>query len=170
MKITFQLTLDDFLAAQHLHATRDSLRKFFYVLKNFIYPIIGLIFLLFAILISRTDGYSGGDSMLLIASGIFLALFPLYVRLLWKRCYKRTRSGNGDCNVLFNQDGLLIDGQFSKGEMSWKAFKSYLESAKVFNLYLAPGKFLVIPKRVLAPESIEELRALLLEQIGSTNL
>jgi hypothetical protein len=49
--------------------------------------------------------------------------------------------------------------------MDWKAVKTFLENKKIFMLYLAPAKFIVIPKRVCTEAQIGELRMLLLRQV-----
>jgi hypothetical protein len=39
--------------------------------------------------------------------------------------------------------------------------KRFSENGKVFLVYLAPSKFMVLPKRVFQPGQADELRALL---------
>jgi hypothetical protein len=53
-------------------------------------------------------------------------------------------------------------GAHSKSEIEWAAIQFFSENKKVFLLYLAPGKFIVIPKRVCSVEQVSELHSLLL--------
>jgi hypothetical protein len=55
----------------------------------------------------------------------------------------------------------------SKSELNWKAIKSFRENKRIFILYLAPARFIAIPKRVFSEAQIEELRTLLLRKIPS---
>jgi len=69
-------------------------------------------------------------------------------------------SGAGDCAIEFDENIIRTQGPHSKSEINWKAIRSFSEDMKSFLLYLTPGKFIVIPKRVCANEQVEELRAL----------
>jgi hypothetical protein len=52
--------------------------------------------------------------------------------------------------------------------MEWKAIHYFREDKSVFLLYLAPAKFIAIPKRVCTEEKITELRSLLSRQVKPT--
>ena len=45
--------------------------------------------------------------------------------------------------------------------MEWATIERTVEDKKSFLLYVAPGKFLVVPKRVYSSGQIEELQMLL---------
>jgi hypothetical protein len=49
--------------------------------------------------------------------------------------------------------------------MEWKGIHYFREDKNVFLLYLAPAKFLAIPKRVCTEEQITEFRSLLSRQV-----
>jgi|CZKF01.1.fsa_nt_gi hypothetical protein len=164
MQIQFQLSLDDYLAAQRLHAIRSSWPRFTNALTHYIYPILGLCFLVLSIPLigSKVPDHSG---LTMIVCGMILVCCPLYMHFQRKRCYKRTRSDNGECNLTLDEERIGIEGQFTNGEMDWRAVKSFRENKKVFLLYLAPAKFLVVPKRVCTDAQISELRAILSQKI-----
>jgi hypothetical protein len=63
--------------------------------------------------------------------------------------------------VKFNEDLIHVEGTNSSGDMKWAAVKRFSENGKVFLVYLAPSKFMVLPKRVFQPGQADELRALL---------
>jgi hypothetical protein len=50
--------------------------------------------------------------------------------------------------------------EYAKSEIEWPAISRFAEDKNVFLLYMAQAKFLVIPKRILSAEQIEEARAL----------
>jgi hypothetical protein len=168
MQIQFQLSLDDYRAAQHLHATHSPWPLFKYILVYYIYPIIGLFFLVIGYPFYG-DKTSNQPIPALIVCGIILVFLPIYMRIHIKNCYKRTRSDNGECKLTFGEERIGIEGQFTNGEMDWRAVKSFRENKKVFMLYLAPAKFLVIPKRVCTDEQITELRKILSHKIQPQN-
>jgi hypothetical protein len=60
---------------------------------------------------------------------------------------------------------IRCKGEHSKSEIEWCAIQSFSEDESLFLLYLAPGRFLAIPKRVCTTEQIEELRLLFQRQI-----
>jgi hypothetical protein len=164
MQIQFQFSLDDYLAAQYLHATRSPWPQFTYALTHYIYPILGLFFLILSIPLMRSN-IADHSGLTVIICGIILVSCPIYLHIRLKRSYKRTVSDNGECKATFDEVRIKIKGQYSSAEMDWRAIKSFRENKKVFLLYLAPGKFLVIPKRVCTEEQIGELRTIFLQKI-----
>jgi hypothetical protein len=134
------------------------------MLVYYIYPIIGLFFLVVGLPIFG-DKASNHSIPTMVICGIILVFLPIYMRIHLKNCYKRTRSDNGECKLIINEEYIEVEGQYTKGEMDWKAVKTFLENKKIFMLYLAPAKFIVIPKRVCTEAQIGELRMLLLRQV-----
>ena len=164
MQIQFQLSLDDYLAAQHLHATRSSWPLFKYLLMYYIFPILGLIFL-FIDLQHFEDKASSHYHSATILYGLFLICIPLIMRMHLKNCYKRTRTDNNECKFTFEKERIEIEGQYINGSMDWRAVKSYRENDKVFILYSAPARFSIIPKRACTEEQIGELRTMFRQKI-----
>lgn len=164
MKIQYELTFDDYRAAQRLHALRSFWSRLVRILTLYIYPVAGFIILLLGLSLFR----EGASVHTLFICGIVLVCCPLYLRIQLRRCYKRTRSGNGSCQLTFDEETIRVEGQYSKGEMDWKAIHSFREDAKVFLLYLAPAKFIAIPKRVCSEEQITELKGFFLQKVQIT--
>jgi hypothetical protein len=164
MQIQYELSLDDYLAAQRLHATRSLWPWFTNALTHYIYPIFCLFFLALGIPLMR-GSVSDSSGRVMIICGTIMLCCPLYLYLQRKRCYKRTRSNNGECEVTLDKERIGIKGQFTNGEMDWRAVRSFRENKKVFLLYLAPARFIVIPTRVCTGEQIRELRTILSQKI-----
>ena len=164
MQIQFQLSLDDYLAAQRLHSTGSSWLMFQYVLIYFISPIFGLIFLIIDLL-HFEDKASNHYHSATIIYGILLVCIPIIMRIHLKRCYKRTRTDNNESKFTFGEERIEIEGQYINGAMDWRAVKSYRENDKVFILYSAPARFSIIPKRACTDEQISELRTILRQKI-----
>jgi hypothetical protein len=164
MQLQFQLSLSDYLAAQRLHAKRSFWSRLIRVLTRYIYPAIGLLFLGLSLQLIF-DKASNGSVSTMIICGIVLVGCPIYLHFQLRRCYKRTRSGKDGCQLTFGEDRIGIQGQYSKGEMEWKGIRSFRDDKNVFLLYLAPARFIAIPKRVCTDEQIDEIRSLLLRQV-----
>lgn len=165
LNVQFELSLADFLTAQRLHSKRSLWSRFVYILTRWIYPILGVCFLLMEPIVIRD-----ADHQFLVVPficGLILMLCPVYLHFQMRRCYKRTRSGPGQCAVRFDEDALQITGINSKSELDWKAINTFRENRKIFLLYLAPARFIAIPKRVLSEGQIEELKSLLIRKIPS---
>ncbi|MGA3082507.1 MAG: YcxB family protein [Terracidiphilus sp.] len=164
MRIQFQLSFDDYRAAQRLHAMRSFWSRLGRVLNYYIYPIIGLISLILSLLLVSGRAPTHSVSTLIIC-GILLVCCPIYLQIRLKSCYKRTRSGSDGCQLTFDEESIGVEGQYSKGEMEWKAIHFFREDESVFLLYLALAKFIAIPKRVCSEEQIGELRSLLIQKV-----
>lgn len=164
MQLQFQLSLGDYLAAQSLHSKRSFWSRLLRVLNRYIYPALGLVFLAFSLLLISSKA-SNETILVLIICGIILLFYPIYLHFWFRRCYKLTRSGNDGCQLTFGEESIGTEGQYSKGEMEWKGIHFFREDKNVFLLYLAPAKFLAIPKRVCTEEQITEFRSLLSRQV-----
>ncbi|MDR3726015.1 MAG: YcxB family protein [Terracidiphilus sp.] len=167
LQIQFQLSLDDYLAAQRLHEKRGLWPRFISILNNYLYPLMGLLsFACGLLLIGRRA--STGSVLILFVCGIILLCCPLYIRMRLKRCYKRTRSGNGECTLNLDEEFIRIDGEYTHGEIGWKAVKSFRENEKLFLLYTAPAMFIAIPKRACSEAQVNELRTILQQKVHPT--
>ncbi len=89
---------------------------------------------------------------------------PLILRLDAKRRFSRSRSGTGDCAIAFGPD-LHCQGMYPKSEIEWQAIQRLSEDKNIVLLYLAPGKFIVVPKRVCTSGQAEELRTILRQNV-----
>lgn len=166
MQILFTPSFEDFLAAQRLHAKHSIWSRFGRVLRRYIFPAIGLIFLAFSILFVLRDEYIESASIMFFL-GLIFAL-PSILRLIRiRRRYRRTRSGSGECEIDLSEDRICTKRQYSKSEVDWKAIHSFSEDGKVFLLYLSPAKTIIIPKRVCSETQVNELRALLSQKVQS---
>ena len=138
--VEFTLKFNDYLDAQRLHATRGWWPRFDQFMGRMGFPFWGVLLLIFAYLI-HGPGVSWLPVLFMSACAVFLLLYPFYIRFKLKRCYTRT------------------EGSGTKGEINWSTVRSFSENDKVFLLYLAPAKFIVIPKRACTESELAELRA-----------
>jgi hypothetical protein len=153
MQIQVELSFADFLAAQRLHATRSLWGRLLRVVNFYIFPAFGVCMLCLAISIWRNRS----PALVMLACSLVLIGYPAYYRFKMFQCYKRTRSGDGACSLTFEESGIRMVSANSKSEMNWSAFRNVRQSDKVFLLYVAPGKFVIIPKRVSSAAEIGEI-------------
>jgi hypothetical protein len=169
MLIVFSLDFRDFKAAQTLHAKRSEIPYLGYCAVRYIYPVLGLCILAFEFTPHHFVG-SPQPKLYGALCGLFLVCIPLYVRWMTKRCYVRTKSDSSDCSIEFDERSIRAKNLHTRSEVEWTAIRSSSEDSKTFLLYLAPARFLVIPKRACTSEQANELRTLLQEKVKSNSV
>jgi hypothetical protein len=167
MQLRYSLSFADYAAAQALHAKRGVLPYLLHLAGYYVFPVVGFCILAFTFFATKTSNSIHSNWMTLLC-GAYLLSCPLILRQTAKRRFRRTRSGAGDCTIDFDENLIRTQGPHSKSEIEWKAIQSYSEDKRVFLLYLAPGKFIVVPTRVCAEEQISELRTILLQKAQRT--
>ena len=163
--LRFTLTFQDYLNAMRLHARKNWWRCFGFYCARFVYPVIGAFIIWIGYLNWRT-GVTWPSAGLTIGCGLVGLLFPLYYRFRLRSCYRRTRTGNGDHSFEFGQEKIRVETENMSTDFNWKAVQNYRENQSVITLYIAPAKFLIVPKRVLMPEQQRELQSLLASQVS----
>lgn len=164
MQIRFEFTLEDYLAAESLHATRSLGSRIETVLNYWIIPLIGALGLACALLLMR-DRSSQDSAITLFVIAPLLLLYPVFLRIRLRRAYIRNQSGPEERTMTFEPGRLVIEGPNSRSEMNWKAIKSYRVGDKVMLIYLAPGRFIPIPKRACSDALIQEIHSLLMRKL-----
>ena len=159
VQIDFTLSFDDYLAAQRLHNTRSWGPRTWHVLNRTLIPALGVLFIVLGFLMIGPK-VSWFAVCYVIGFGVFSACFPLYLRYRYKRSYLRSLTNGGNCSVAFDSESIQSAGKNTKSETGWKAITHFRENDQIFLLYLAPGRFLTIPKRRLDPPQLDELHAL----------
>ena len=162
MHLQYRLTFKDFLSAQALHAKRDVFPYIWYLTPRYIFPLGGACALLWALSSHRPFSSKVAD----ILFALYFLLSPVFVHFLYKRQFRRTRTTEEESSIDLEDDMIRCQGTHSKGELLWAAVRSFSEDSKMLLLYLAPGKFLCIPKRACTESQLEELRGLLQVKIN----
>jgi len=168
IQLKFTLTLQDYLEAQRLHTKRGCWPRLGWALAYTVIPVFGILWVVSTFFQFRIKD-SPGLFAFEVAVGLFLACYPLYLRLRWKRCYLRTRPEQDECTVEFDDSIIRIRSATMSTEVQWQAVRSYSENKKLFLLYLAPAKFIAIPKRICLEPEIDELRRLFTHEIGAVH-
>jgi hypothetical protein len=168
MQIKYSLTLRDYRDAQLLHAKRSAMHYLAHCAAHYLYPLVGIAILAFEFTPHHFVGLPR-PNLTGTLCGLLLVCVPVYLRWMTKRCFKRTRSGTDACTIDLEQERVQTKGSHTRSEVEWSAFQSSSEDAKIFLLYLAPAKFVVIPKRACTADQVLELRSLLQNNVKNNS-
>ena len=106
-----------------------------------------------------------------IAMAILPVAFLLRSRRIRAKCRKtiaETPSFNGLTTVEVSEQGLAMTAPGSRGESTWDAYISYLETQNLFLIFMSPKMARVLPKRAFgSDEDRQALRSLLATHIGA---
>jgi YcxB-like protein len=168
VQLNFTLEFSDYVDAQRLHARRNWWLCLNYYTARFVLPVLGVCLIVIGSL-NVSHGVPSALSVFNLGLGVFLVFYPWYYRARLKRCYRRTRTGDGEISVELGESMIHVKTENSNSELTWKAVQSFLEDQKLFMLYLAPAKFIALPKRVFSPEQIVELQSFLASQVKAAS-
>jgi hypothetical protein len=100
-----------------------------------------------------------------VAAGgaVFWWLFPWYMVWIMRRGLSHP---NGPYDVFLDDAKVRIQNPVGVLELKWAAIRRARETAAFLLLYFGKTQAQFIPKRVLAPPQLEELRALVAQQLG----
>jgi hypothetical protein len=110
------------------------------------------------------QGWSAGLSIFEVICGLYIALGTSVIApLLYRRAYRRRHCGQLHENVIsIAADAIDYDCPgYSRGRLEWEAIRGAIESDTTILLYLAPARFLPIPKRVISESEQQELLAII---------
>jgi len=150
----------DYLCAQRLHAKRRAWTRINDFAARFANPALGVLILLLALLIQGPGVSWTGPYVFMFACGIFLLLYPLYYRRRLKSCFNRTRVGDGRRTFDIDEQSLKLQEGNTRSECAWSAVQAIREDQNVLMLYIAPAKFIMIPKRCCTPPDLDEVKRL----------
>jgi hypothetical protein len=93
---------------------------------------------------------------------VVYALPPIQIR----RDLRRRPDLQGEIVLRFSPEGIELTFPTGKSQLQWRAYTKYKETAHLFVLTASSGSRF-IPKRVMSPQQLEEMRGLLRTQIPS---
>lgn len=157
MRLEFEITQEDFIAGQLLHAWRrysPRLARFQKVTQ----PIFAVALLWVAFLAYRWK-LSSTLVFLEAVCGLYLLLAPNVIApFFYRRRYRLTREKDNRIALTISQESLHFEhpGR-SVGTLQWPALLGVLDGPSSALLYLSPATFLIIPRRVLGDTMHDEL-------------
>jgi hypothetical protein len=160
--LKFTLTLEDFFNAQRLHARHKRAFSARFATAPYVWYVLGACFILLA-LFNAVFGIAGPSPIFLASVGFIFALCPLYYRRRLIRRYRLTRCSEAT-SVEIEEELIRFKTENMSSECQWKAVRMYLEDPRILLLYIAPIKFIPLPKHAFTQEQVEELHSLLARQ------
>lgn len=160
MQIHYTLSFQDYPAALALNARKNAFIFICRLLGFYGFSIFGLL-LLASLPWSRAGAnHWAGFDWTNVVFDTFLIAMPLFFRCVYWWQYRRTVSRSGVITLSLDPELIRCQSEHTKSEIEWAAIKRFAENKKSFLLYLMPGKFLIVPKRICSARQIDELRAL----------
>jgi hypothetical protein len=158
MELRYKLTNEDVT-----HILRASSRPL-WALALFALLLAGM-FAIGIYLIARDLAEVGWIWLAISASlGILMyAVPPIQIR----RELRRRPDLQQEVVLLLSPEGIEVRFATGKSQLQWRAYSKYKETAHLFVLTASSSGSRFIPKRVMSPQQLEELRGLLRAQIPS---
>jgi hypothetical protein len=163
MTLTYLLTLDDYKAAQLLHARQTIWRRIseftFYLGMQILAA--GLVMLTFGAAVMGNKHLA--STLLPIDAGVlWMAIcFPVLRAINLRRCFKQLfppHRTDRTSHLEITEESILsgVPG-LSEGRIFWPGVFAFAQDDRVTMIYLAPRRFLFFPTSVLSAEQRSEL-------------
>jgi hypothetical protein len=156
MEIRFRPTEEDGLNAIR-SLSMPSWSMYLFVL------LLALLFLVGIYLINH-DLSVAGWLWLALSAVIGIAVYEV-PRIQVRRSLRNSPSAQGEIVYVLDDKGTVATFPTGESRLDWRAYTKYKESGTIFLLFVSPYRYLSIPKRVMSPEQMEELRGLLKARI-----
>ncbi len=171
MKINGQLTWQDYMHAQHLHTARVWWQQVIW------YAAIAA---LIAGFLSALIPDVAANGMKVVWDYIWLPIVILISLLLFyyvflprsmRQLYEQQKEMSAPFEYDITPGSLTRSNQYQRTEHAWGDFRKWKENKDYLLLYTSDSEFIIIPKRLCAPEQIEAVHAHLREnhaqQVGA---
>lgn len=135
-------------------------------LQRTLEPFVGVFLILFAVHLARIHA-NPAIVLLEFLLGLYVLLASRVLGpFLYRRAYRERHSNGPDVTALdFEHDAILVDcPEDSSDRLEWPAIRGTIESETTLLLYLAPARFLIIPKRFVEESQLTALANLLREK------
>ncbi len=97
---------------------------------------------------------------LALSAGIGIAAYEI-PRIQVRRNFRNSPSAQGEIVFALDDKGTVATFPTGESRLDWRTYTKYKETGTIFLLFFSPYRYTSIPKRVMSPEQIEELRGLL---------
>lgn len=166
MTIDFQFTLDDYRNAFRAHYRKGASVLMRWTLRLCL--VVGIFFLLVGILFVVTGQRAPNLAIppfLFGAFWIWMGMGGTY-QFSAKRQFDKNPALRQPRRIDFADDCVKTDAGITSSQASWQAYLRSVETKDCFLLDTSPACFSIVPKRVLQPTEVDELRLLLKMNIG----
>ena len=152
MELRYKITDEDAINAFRT-SSKQPWTMFLFVL------LLALMFLVGIFLVNH-DLSAIGWIWLAVSAAIGIATYEV-PRFQIRRSMRRNPSLLGEIVLVLSDEGTEVTFPTGKSQWQWRAYTKYKETQHLFILYMSPVRSFFIPKRILSPQQLEELRSLL---------
>jgi hypothetical protein len=167
MNVQFELTLEDFLAANALARATHSAARSQRILM-IAAPALGLLLVASFVLAIMWGNQSATASLRpALFFGIGLLVIPLGIRSSQRQAYKRSfpdKQGSRLITISVDQSGVSsgMPG-VAESRYGWGVVRSFVENKHIALIYVAQVSFLMLPKRAFTSDQLMDIRSLMRE-------
>jgi hypothetical protein len=87
-------------------------------------------------------------------------------RIQVRRAMAHNPSAQGEITFVFTEDGVATVFPTGESRLSWRAFTKFKETDYMFLIFFSRYRYNYVPKRVMSPDQVEELRGILKSRVG----
>jgi hypothetical protein len=175
MKLTYTLTLADYIAAIRLHRAQSFARRFIFAILYLGLPILAVAGLVSIVVLKeigktnlRPDYVFAELVLLLLSIGLPIARIP-DVRICFRRIFANSKEIPTITMVIDEECVRSEIPGVSEGKFFWNAIVDFAQNEKVTLLYVRKRAFLFFPTPILSPDQRAELNALVTRHVVKKN-
>lgn len=166
--VTFIISATDYVAANRLHMLQNYRQR-----GSLIF--LGVVFALYVVFLLSPDRFMIPGVPAFVHHLPFLLLL-LFMPLLGyfviapraaRSAYRQQKTLQKPLMFQWSEAGLRTSGEGGDWTLRWEDYLKWYENDAVFLLYQGPRLFQMIPKRVLTPAQIDDLRACMTSSGGA---
>ena len=158
MKVSFTPSKEDVLNAMRA-VPRSTWNVFIFIIC------MGSLFVIGAYLVDH-DMAAFGYSWLAMSLVVSFAMYEI-PRFRAQRDLTRNPSAQGEVTYSFDEKGVTVIHPTGDSRLQWSAFTRFRETDALFLLFVSGTSCRAVPKRVMSPDQIAELRKILELRIGA---
>jgi YcxB-like protein len=166
VRISYQISREDFIEAQKLHCSRSPAAWL---------QVIGLIgkwlsIVIFGsalvwVLLDPTIWPNLRPLILLV--GFWMLFVWVWIPFNWRRIYARDRKLRVEIFADISEEGIQLHTESADSQAKWSNYIRLLESEKVFLLYISKRLFNIFPKRAFGSGEVDQFRELSRKHVAS---
>jgi hypothetical protein len=165
MKIIYRVSEEDYVGARDLFVANE--KPFYRRVSRRAMPWTGGLLLILAILFAVGPQRNLNLALVNVAIGTYLLYCGFAIHRYFRRAYRKDQRFQYDFTLDASEEGIHVVTPTSESEMKWATFVRYLESDKIFMLFIADLLFIVVPKRAFASGEVDQFRDLLRRNLAA---
>jgi hypothetical protein len=167
IRITYTLSAQDFIDAHRMRRQENPVQRWS---MRILYVLVALISVAGVLMLAVEPSRETVQRVLPLF--IFVAVWLWFVRWFPSRYARRQFESHAAAQLEqtteFSESGILTrSAQGGESLIPWKAVRGFVETDRLFVLYVSPTLFVLYPKRVVGDGELQGLRELFARKIQS---